>query len=322
MNGRLACEVTTVIPTFGRERVLLETIRHLLAQSPPAAKILVVDQTSGHDPATDVTLQQWDKQGQIRWIHLPAPSITRAMNVGLVEASSPLVLFLDDDILPAPGLIGAHAAAFHDARVWAVVGQVLQPGQQVEDAVRQYQTDGLRAYLDFPFNSTRSTYVKNVMAGNLAVRRDRALAIGGFDENFVGAAYRFETEFARRLIDHGGRIRFEPAASIRHLRAASGGTRSRGSHLTSASPDHGVGDYYFALRQRWSVQSLTYVLGRPLREVVTRFHLRRPWWVPVKLLGELRALAWAIRLVRRGPKLICANEQVGVANDALSSRAA
>jgi hypothetical protein len=41
-----------------------------------------------------------------------------------------------------------------------------------------------------------------------------------------------------------------------------------------------------------------------IREVCTRFHLRHPWWIPVKLTGELRALVWASRLCRRGQRLI------------------
>src|SRR5437868_3122650 len=81
---------------------------------------------------------------------------------------------------------------------------------------------GLGACLDFPFNSAIPAQVANVMAGNLSVRREMALAVGGFDENFVGVAYRFETEFCRRLLRAGGRVLFQPAASIHHLRTPTG----------------------------------------------------------------------------------------------------
>lgn len=159
--------------------------------------------------------------------------------------------------------------------------------------------------LDFAFNSGDAAWVENVMAGNLSVKRMHALEIGGFDENFVPpVSYRFETEFARRLIAAGGRIRFEPSASIRHLRAGQGGTRSRGSHLTSISPVHGVGDYYYALKCGRGSGRLRYMLRRPFREVCTRFHLRHPWWIPVKFIGECRALLMALKLIRK-------NGQVG-----------
>jgi GT2 family glycosyltransferase len=187
----------------------------------------------------------------------------------------------------------------------AVVGQVLQPGEAPKAITHCGRRDGLWADLEFPFYSSQSDWIRNVMAGNLSVNRECALRIGGFDENFLGVAYRFETEFARRMIANGGRIRYCAEASIDHLRVSRGGTRSGGSHLTSADPRHGVGDYYFAMcaRANW-FQRWVYMLRRPLREVTTRFHLKHPWYVPVKLVGELRAFWAAVSLCRRGPRLL------------------
>jgi GT2 family glycosyltransferase len=226
------------------------------------------------------------------------------MNQGLAEARCSLVLFLDDDILPAPGLVRAHVEA-HAAHpeAWAVAGQVLQPGEQPADLPAPEPRSGLRADLAFPFRSSRPGWVANVMAGNLSVNRTRLLQLGGFDAAYLPpVSYRFESDFARRLIAAGGRIWFEPAASIRHLRAPSGGTRSLGSHLTSASPLHGVGDYLFALRHANGLERWSYLLTRPFREVRTRFHLTHPWWIPVKFTGELRALALALSIARRPPR--------------------
>ena len=50
------------------------------------------------------------------------------------------------------------------------------------------------------------------MAGNFSIRRDLALQIGGFDEQFVRVAYNFEAEFAYRWRNAGHRIYFEPTA--------------------------------------------------------------------------------------------------------------
>lgn len=302
------CDVTVAIPTYERGAVLLDTLAALLADGARAAapEILVVDQTPRHPPEVETALADFEREGRARRVRLPQPSITVAMNTALIEARRPLVLFLDDDVVPAPGLVAAHAAAYTDDATWAVAGQVLQPGEEPLPASQRVvcTTTGLRAYLDFPFRSAVRAFVANGMAGNLSVRRERALAVGGFDRNFIGVAYRFETEFCRRLCRGGGRILFEPAASLRHLRAARGGTRAHGSHLTSASPLHGVGDYYFALREARGRQRWAYVLRRPVRELAARFYLRRPWWLPVRLLGEARALALALRLHARGPRLL------------------
>ncbi len=296
-------DVAVAFPTYGRERVLVESVEHVLAASPAPGEILVVDQTPRHDEATERALRTHAEAGRIRWLRRSTPSITAAMNAALGSATRPVVLFLDDDVVPRADLVGAHAAAYESDDTWAVAGQVLQPGEE-PTRPRPYTRAGMSRFLDFPFHSDARAFVENGMAGNLSVRREAALRVGGFDENFVGVAYRFETEFCRRLCAGGGRILFEPAASLRHLRASSGGTRAFGDHRASASPLHGVGDYYFALRQRAGLAGLGYVLRRPVREVATRFHLRRPWWIPVKLLGELRGLAYAVRLIRRGPALL------------------
>ena len=286
----------------------MDTVNALLTLRQRANEILVIDQTLQHDPATEQRLTRWDRQGSIRWVRLPEPSITRAMNVALIMAKTPAVLFLDDDIIPAPNLIGAHAECLaQDERIWAVAGQVLQPGEQPCDATVHCTRSGPRAFLDFPFCSNKPADIANVMAGNLSVKREKAVESGGFDENFCGVAYRFETEFAGRLIKHGGTIRFCPQASIRHLRAKSGGTRMAGSHLTSPDPRHGVGDYYFALRNGHWTEAIRYASRRMLREVCTRFHLKHPWWIPIKLIGEMRAILWACRLVRQGPRRLEGN---------------
>ena len=103
------------------------------------------------------------------------------------------------------------------------------------------------------------------MGGNFTVRREIALKLGGFDEQFVSVAYNFESEFAYRLCKAGHRIFYEPAASVHHLRSSEGGTRTFGDHLRSFRPNHAVGAYYFILRTWSGWQSLVRFLSRPLR---------------------------------------------------------
>lgn len=297
--------LSIVIPTLDRGETLLETIDLLGQCRQPTNDLIIVDQTSSHPERIAEALDGLHGTSVINWLRLSAPSIPHAMNVGLCAARNPIVLFLDDDIIPDADLLVEHLAA-HDrgCNIAAVVGQILQPDEQSTSCSEYVSVKGFCRDLQFPFYSDQTAVVHNVMAGNLSVDRNKALSAGGFDENFVGVAYRFETEFARRLIRAGGVVVFEPAASIRHLRLARGGTRARGSHLTSASPQHGVGDYYFALRAGVGLSTLAYIGWRPIREVSTRFHLRRPWYIPVKLLGESLAFVNAVVRCVRGPQLL------------------
>ncbi|MFN3629341.1 MAG: glycosyltransferase family 2 protein [Casimicrobiaceae bacterium] len=286
--------VSIAIPTYRRERVLVETIGYLLALSPPADEILVLDQTERHEPETEAALAGWAASGAIRWLRLPEPSIPKAMNQGLLHARGEIVLFLDDDIRPEPALVAAHRAA-HEAHPGALIaGRVIQPWHEGKRFPAEER---------FHFACIKGQWVDEFMGGNFSVRRAQALAIGGFDENFVRVAYRFEAEFAHRFRASGGRIWFEPAACLHHLQAGAGGTRSYGDHLTTWRPDHAVGAYYFSLRSRqWGE-----LLMRPWHAVATRYHLRHPWRVLPTLWAEVRGLLWAWRLHRQGPALISAS---------------
>lgn len=214
--------LTVVIPTYRREQVLIDTIEAVRRIEPKPTEIIVVDQTTAHEPAVAARLAELTAAGEIRHIRQAEPSITKAMNAGLLAAKCGIVLFLDDDILPFPELIEAHLQAHAAEGVALVTGRVLQPWHK-----------GVVEFADEPFHfaSRKPRRIDEFMAGNVSMLRDRALALGGFDENFVRVAYNFEAEFSNRLKAAGEDIFFEPAACIDHLKATTGGTRSFGEHL-------------------------------------------------------------------------------------------
>ena len=287
--------LSVAIPTYGRDQVLIASIADLLALDPPPTELLVIDQTPRHDETSEARLAAWQQQGAIRWLRLEQPSITAAMNRALQEASGERILFLDDDIRPDSQLLRAHLRAGQERPGAMVAGRVLQPWHR-----GQVDPEGS----PFLFNSLEPRSLTSFMGGNVAIPVARALALGGFDTNFVKVAYHFEAEFAHRWREAGGEIHYEPTALIHHLRAERGGTRSYGQHLTTLRPDHSVGRYYFQLRTRPLKAALPAMAADLLRSVRTRHHLQRPWWIPLTLLAELRGLAWALRLHAGGAALL------------------
>lgn len=281
--------VSIVIPTYGREAVLVDTLEALLADAGRGAEIIVVDQSSAHQPETSAFLETQNRDGAIVWMRRQAPSITQAMNAGLTAAARPIVLFLDDDIRPESGLAAAHLRAHQLRPGGLVAGRVIQPWQE-----------GVALGAGFSFAQELPADVDEFMGGNFSIDRKLAISLGGFDENFVRVAYRFEAEFAHRLRASGRKIHFDPSACVHHLKASAGGTRAFGEHLTTWRPDHAVGAYYYALR----THSWSEFLVRPWRSAATRYHLRRPWRIPATLIAELGGLAWALALNFRGPRLL------------------
>jgi GT2 family glycosyltransferase len=283
--------LSIAVPTYRREAMLLQTLDLLLALQPQAAELLVLDQTEAHETATTQRLAALAGAGRIRWLRLPEPSITHAMNQGLLAATQPRVLFVDDDVRPEPALLAAHCAAHARDPGVLVAGRVIQPWEAAAEAAGAPLSG---------FAAREARPVREFIGCNFSVPREAAIAAGGFDENFVRVAYRYEAEFAHRFLARGGRILFEPAACLHHLKAGGGGTRAYGEHLTTWRPDHAVGAYYWGLRTR----SLREFAVRPLRAVATRYHLRHPWRIPATLLAETAGMAWAVALSLRGPKLM------------------
>lgn len=297
--------LSIAVPTYRREQVLLDTLEQLLAQDPPALEILVMDQTEHHQADTESHLQALAASGKIRWERLPYPSIPAAMNQALLRARGEIVLFLDDDIRVATSLVDCHLRAHQETDATAVVGQVIQPWEEPLPIDADPYHQGRHQDPDaFRFNASRRYTIARVMAGNLSLKRYDAIKIGGFDENFVRVAYRFEAEFADRLRASGGHIVFEPTARLDHLKVSAGGTRFFGEHLTTVRPDHTVGEYYYLLQATRIDRRLWRMLRRPLRAVATRHHLRHPWWIPGTLLAEVLGLSWALYLWFRGPRYI------------------
>lgn len=287
--------LSIVIPTLNREQVLIDTINALLSLTPKPTDLIIVDQTSAHTKPVAAALERLERGGLIRLITLNHPNVAAAMNKGLIAAEHEIVLFLDDDIRPEPTLLEAHIAAHENIGAALVAGRVIQPWQE---NVASFDSTA------FHFATEQPCWLDKFIGANFSVNRQTALALGGFDENFVSVAYNYEAEFSHRLRRAGQRIYFEPAACVHHLKVSSGGTRTYGEHLKTLRPDHSVGDYYFTFRTWGGWKSALSLILRPLRAISTRHHLRRPWWIPLTLIGELRGFLWALSLSLQGPKYI------------------
>ena len=300
--------ISVIIPTFQREQILLDTLSGLIKQIEPGDEILVMDQTLAHESWTEKRLAAWDTGGSIRWIRLKERSIVKSMNYGAIQAKTDLLLFLDDDIVPDSGLLKAHKEAYRGSgandEAWAVVGRITQPWQSGETASPSARNDVMRKGKGFDFNSTDRQYIIEAMAGNLSVLKPKFFDIGGFDGNFRGIAYRFEKEFAERIIEHGGNILFEPSAGIQHLQSARGGVRFAGMYGRSLLPYHSVGEYYYFFRSKKVEHKLLSSFRRLFGSVCTKHHLLRPWWIPVTLIAEITGFFWGALLFLQGPRLL------------------
>ena len=301
--------ISVVIPSYNRSEILLDTLDQLFNQTIKPNEVLVIDQTLyDQGDAAAESLRKLDEVGDIRWLRLNEPSIPAAMNKGLLESVSESVLFLDDDIQVSSDFLAKHQQVIDQFKPLAHVGQVVQPWQK-PNQVFEHQMDDqkitLNADLEFMFNAAEPASIQNCMAGNLCVDRKSALAVGGFDENFSGVAYRFESEFCKRFCKAlDTRFLYSPLPSLNHLYIKSGGTRTHANYLISSKPVHSFGDYYFALLFGEGGSKYKYIVSRLFLSVCAKFYVRRPWYIPLRLAGEVRGLFKALECVKQGQKLL------------------
>ena len=301
--------ISIVIPTYGRSSVLIDTISQLLVQNLRPEQIVVVDQTTYEEGSQEAELlSSYSSRGLIKWVRQQEASIPKAMNRGLMESTGRYVLFLDDDVLLDETFISNHQKVIDEIAPLAYVGQIVQPWESSNVSSERLEYDfniDLEADLYFRFNSNAPTYIQNCMAGNLCVDRESAILARGFDENFSKVAYRFETEFCKRFcVEHNTLFYYAPSAMLHHLYVRSGGTRAHSSFLTSASSDHSFGDYYYALLHGRGHKKYAYIVRRFISSVKAKFYLRKPWYIPIRLLAETRGILKALECMKSGQQLL------------------
>ena len=127
-----APRISVVIPTYERAERVARLVALLEQQTlpPDAFEVIVVDDGSKVDPRSRL-------QAIRRRFHLVLGRQTNqgaaaARHRGIELARAPIVLCLDDDMIPSPELLAEHLAV-HDATPRAVVVGCVRSGQAVRD---------------------------------------------------------------------------------------------------------------------------------------------------------------------------------------------
>jgi len=188
--------------------------------------VLVIDQTPTDEHVREyrVQLEKWHATGVIRLVTLTESNLPAARNVALREATTEIVMFLDDDVLLQEAFFASHLVPFSDPKVGGVAGQVFHrdyhfPLEKVENR-RGAPGTAPHFACDQQSNDWRE-----VMVGcNHSVRRIAAISTNGYDSNIVGG-YCEDGDFSYRLRASGWRIVFRPEAWLIHLKSPSGGCR-------------------------------------------------------------------------------------------------
>ena len=149
-----------------------------------------------------------------------------ARNRALRETDAPIVLFTDDDAVCGPGWIEAHSSALEDREVVGTGGRILPvlPKGTPEwyETLVSRQNGGPASRYDFGDEALEMVGDWDRLfpfAANMGVRRDAALAVGGFRTDLGWGCEWLpgeETDLMRRLFESGGRVLYVPKAVVEH----------------------------------------------------------------------------------------------------------
>ena len=301
-------QISVVIPTLGRLPFLLATLRDLLKQEQVAWECVVVSQ--GESDLTQVFELARNARVPLRAFQCLELNASLARNVGLVEATAPVVLFLDDDVrIPSWAFLATHLRHYQDSSVCGVAGQILDNSGRTRGK-RHFLSNHSRAgWLYFPFNYERPCQIWSGVSCNLSVRREWAIAVGGMDAQFEKGAHREESDFCLRLTQRHGSLLFDPDASLVHLTASKGGCRNWGMNRGLHPLHHVTGEWYFILKSLREKR----ILWRDLPHHLLQLHLRQIWnadnkWRPGRILSAVQRSAEGCHLARQklkeGPRYL------------------
>lgn len=218
--------VTVIVCTFNRSELLAKALDSVASSILPDSvewEVLVVDNNSG-DKTREVVGQICHLHpGRFRYIFEARQGKSIALNTGVRESRGDVLAFMDDDITVEPTWLWNLTASLESGE-WAGVGGRILPAGAFSPPPWLWLKEpfnfagALFAHFDLgvaPGKLDRAPY-----GANMAFQRRMFEKHGGFRTDLgprPGSAIRNEdTEFGRRLLAAGERLRYEPTATVYH----------------------------------------------------------------------------------------------------------
>jgi glycosyltransferase involved in cell wall biosynthesis len=266
-DGRLRASVC--IPTYNRRDRILRLLRALDEQTVDHDRFEVIVTVDGSTDGTQTALADYRASFALRWIAQPNAGRSAARNAAARLASNGIIIFLDDDHIPVPGLVVAHLDEQERGGDVLVQGcYPLAPGYDRQGAALAYELARTRT---LPARDHQDGSSSMLWAGNFSVRTQTFRRVGGFDENFRGWGSE-DTDFGLRLAALSIPLVVSEAAVTHHQmrvgyrafrqqsfsagRAVVRLSRKHGRALTELSPNETSGWLSSLLLHSWRVSPM------------------------------------------------------------------
>lgn len=194
-------KISVVVPTYNRLDRLQRVLTALEAQTVPVDSFEVVVVSDGSKDGTNDFLKTVQTPLCLVPVLQENTGVAGARNAGVARATSDLVLFVDDDVVPTPTLIADHLRRHELAGENAVIlGPMLTPPDfTLSPWVLWEQTMLEKQYRAMEEGKWLAT-ARQFYTGNTSLARHHILEAGGFDLQFRRAE---DIELGFRLAERG-----------------------------------------------------------------------------------------------------------------------
>ena len=187
----MPCELSVIIPTYGRSdklRTLLDGIAATSADHDAFEVVVVVD---GHDESPLEAAALLPDTIQFRGLTKDHAGPAAARNFAIEHACGDWLVFFDDDLRVDEHTIPGHLRAIRDDpdAVRAHLGRADWPRELLDSPWRQLLAQTSMLFFWDHMTSGKHYGFRHFWTLNLSVRRDCVLQVGGFREQFRSAMH-------------------------------------------------------------------------------------------------------------------------------------
>jgi glycosyltransferase involved in cell wall biosynthesis len=168
--------ISALVCTYGRGRLVVDTVASILANTHPNFELVVVDQSK--DNETLEALRSFSADPRLRYLKSTTIGKGDALNAGLIETKGSAIVITDDDCTVPPNWLETFASIFVTYPKVAVAFCCVEAGEH--DRAAGFVPDFVRTGDRMLTTMHDARHVRGLGAG-IAVRRDMIEEIGGFD---------------------------------------------------------------------------------------------------------------------------------------------
>jgi glucosyl-dolichyl phosphate glucuronosyltransferase len=219
--------ISVIVCTYNRCGSLMKTLTSIMSsEMPPAVswEVVVVDNNSTDETRSVVRDLACQYKHPLRYVFEPRQGKSHALNTGVREAQGEILAFLDDDIVASSTWLANLTSSLHTGE-WSGAGGRIFPAESFLPppwlAVGGQHDLAYMVYGHFDYGDDPRQLDCAPFGANMAFRKDMFDKYGGFridiGPNDRGLPrFNEDTEFGRRLLAAGERLRYEPFAIVYH----------------------------------------------------------------------------------------------------------